>query len=158
MYCLDADTIINVELAGWFDKLRRAAKEGNICYPEGVYRQLTDTTTKIGNKIKNWGKYGCIQHLTTSEQTIMKQIDNKYGPPFNIIKGRNYKGFWKTEPLGGGVDAQVITIAKERKYVVVSNDHSIHGACMLENVECIRYEEFGRRLLAGTLIQTSLPL
>ena len=156
MYCLDADTIINVELAGWFDKLRRAAKEGNICFPEGVYRQLTDTTTKIGNKIKNWGKYGCIQHLTTSEQIIMKQIDNKYGPPFNIIKGRNYKGFWKTEPLGGGVDAQVITIAKERKYIVVSNDHSIHGACMLENVECIRYEEFGRRLISGTLRQSAM--
>jgi hypothetical protein len=156
MYCLDADTIINVTLAGWFDKLHESAKDGHVCFVEGVYRQLTDTTTKIGSKIKNWDKYGSIQKLTTVEQALMKQLDKKYGPPFPIIKGKNYPGFWKTEPPGGGVDAQVIAVAKERKYIVVSNDHSIHGACMLENVECIRYEEFGRRLLAGTLIQSKM--
>jgi hypothetical protein len=156
MYCLDADTIINVTLAGWFNKLHESAKDGHVCFVEGVYRQLTDTTTKIGNKIKNWDKYESIKYLTTAEQILMKQIDEKYGPPFHIIKGKDYPGFWKTEPPGGGVDAQVIAVAKERKYIVVSNDHSIHGACMLENVECIRYEEFGRRLLAGTLIQSKM--
>jgi hypothetical protein len=70
-----------------------------------------------------------------------------------------YRGFWRTEFPGGGVDAQVIVLAKERKYrkyIVISNDNSIHGACMLENVEWIRYEEFGRRLIAGTLIQSQL--
>lgn len=56
MYCLDADAIINVELSGWFDELRESAKDGYICFPEGVYRQLTATTTKIGNKIQNWDK------------------------------------------------------------------------------------------------------
>jgi hypothetical protein len=155
MYCLDTDSIINVEFAGWFSSLRKAAKDGSIYFPEGVYRQLTDTTTKIGNKIKNWGKYGTILKLTTSEQVLMKQIDAKYGPSFHI-KGNSYPGFWKTEPVGGGVDSQVIAVAKERKYIVVSNDNSIHGACMLENVECIRYEEFGRRLISGTLRQSAM--
>ena len=55
MYCLDADVIINVEFAGWFDCLYKSAKDGHICFPEGVYRQLTDTSTKIGNKIENPG-------------------------------------------------------------------------------------------------------
>jgi hypothetical protein len=156
MYCLDADTIINVVFAGWFDNLHESAKNGYICFPEGVYRQLTDTTTRIGNKIKNWSKYGSIHYLTTTEQAVMKQIDMKYGPPFYIIKGKNYPGFWKTERIGSGVDAQIIAVAEECKYMVVSNDHSIHGACMLENVECMRYEEFGRRLIANTLIQSKM--
>ena len=148
--------IINVELAGWFDKLHESAKKGHICFVEGVYRQLTDTSTKIGNKIKNWDKYGCLHNLTTIEQSLMKYLDIRYGPPFHIIKGKNYPGFWKTEGAGGGVDSQIIAVAKEREYLVVSNDNSIHGACMLENVGCIRYEEFGRRLLAGTLVQSKL--
>lgn len=156
MYCLDADTIINVELANWFEKLHESAKDGYVCFVEGVYRQLTDTSTRIGTKIKNWDKYGCLHKLTTVEQALMKQLDTKYGPPFSIIKGHNYSGFWKTEGVGGGVDSQIVAVAKERGYLVVSNDNSIHGACMLEDVECIRYEEFGRRLLAGTLVQSKL--
>jgi hypothetical protein len=156
MYCLDADSIINIALAGWFDSLQKTAKNGDICFPEGVYRQLTETTTKIGQKIEGWDKFGCLKILSSSEKLLMKQIDQKYGPPFHIINGKDYKGFWKTEPPGGGVDAQVIAVAKEHKYIVVSNDHSIHGACMLENVECILYEEFGRRLVTGTLSQNRL--
>ena len=155
MYCLDTDSIINIEFAGWFNSLRKAAKDGNVYFPEGVYRQLTDTFTKIGNKIKNWEKYGTCVYLTTSEQELMKTIESNYGPQFSI-KGISYPGFWKTEPVGGGVDAQVIAVAKERKYIVVSNDNSIHGACMLEDVECIRFEEFGRRLVSGTLRQLTL--
>lgn len=86
----------------------------------------------------------------------MRKIDEIYGPPFYIIKGRNYPGFWKTEGAGGGVDSQIVAVAKERGYFVVSNDHSIHGACMLEDIACMLYEEFGRRLLSGTLVQSKL--
>jgi len=89
MYCLDADTIINVELAGWFEKLHESAKDGHICFVEGVYRQLTDTSTRIGTKIKNWDKYGCLHKLTTVEQTQMKQLDTRYGPPFSVVNQRN---------------------------------------------------------------------
>ncbi len=155
MYCVDTDTIINVELAGWFDKLSGAVKNKYVCYPEGVYRQLTDTTTKIGNKVKTWDKYKGIRYLTTNEKIIMKQVDLKYGSQFSI-GGKTYAGFWKTEVRGGGVDAQVIAVAKEEKHIVVTNDNCIHGACMLENVECIRFEEFGRRLVNGMLIQSKM--
>jgi len=40
-----------------------------------------------------------------------------------------------------------VALAKSRKWIAVSNDNSIHGACMLENVECRRWEDIGRLLL-----------
>lgn len=155
MYCVDADTIINIELAGWFDKLSDAVKNNYVCFPEGVYRQLTDTSTKIGNKVKLWDKYKAIHYLTTNEKDTMKKVDLKYGPQFSIGNIK-YQGFWKTELPGGGVDAQVVAVAKEENHIAVTNDKCIHGACMLENVECIRFEEFGRRLVNNTLVQLKM--
>jgi len=149
-YCLDANAIINIQLVGMLSDLEQMAAQNLICIPEGVYRELTDTTTKIGEKIKKWVPYGCIHDLTPDELLLLKEIDGKYGQPFKIGNGNLYGGFWATPSGEKGVDAQVVVVAKLNNLIIVTNDGSMHGASYFEDVECIRFEELCRRFRTET--------
>ena len=155
MYCLDTEAIITIERAGLFDNLHEAVKNKGICYPEGVYRELTDTTTIIGTKIERWEKYGSLHYLSSDELIELKRIETTYGPSFNL-KGQAYPGFWRKGKDNRAADAQVVTVSKMCKHIAITNDRCIRGACMLEDIECISTEEFARRLINGPLDQSKM--
>jgi hypothetical protein len=58
-----------------------------------------------------------------------------------------HPGFWNSTSGRKSSDAQVVTLAKAWGWISVSNDNSIHGACMLEGIVGCRWEEIGRLLL-----------
>jgi hypothetical protein len=119
---------------------------GKLKIPEGVHKELQQKTDKLAKSIEQWEKkYSFIVHLDHKALELLPDIERKYGPPFSV-GGITYPGFWKSPSGKKSVDAQVVALAKSRGWIVVSNDNSIHGACMLENVESRRWEEIGRLL------------
>lgn len=77
---------------------------------------------------------------------LLPDIEKRYGRRFHI-RGKSYRGFWESSSGRKSADAQVLALAKAHGWIAVSNDDSIHGACMLEGVICRRWEEIGRLLL-----------
>jgi hypothetical protein len=115
--------------------------------PEGVFRELRRKTDKLAKTIEQWKKkYSFVVALDPKALELLPDIERNYGPQFSV-GGKTYPGFWKSPSGRRSVDAQVVALAKSRRWVAVSNDNSIHGACMLEDVECRRWEEIGRLLL-----------
>lgn len=49
-------------------------------------------------------------------------------------------------------DGEVVTVGKVLVCVVVSDDRAVRMACSLENIGCIGWAEFARRMRAGTTI------
>ena len=72
-------------------------------------------------------------------QSLLPNIDTLYGPPFGL-RGVSYGGFWKSRAGHDAADAEVVAFAKAHGWVVISNDHSVHGACLMQSVECHRWE------------------
>lgn len=127
--------------------MRSLVQSGRAKIPEGVYRELQQKTDKLAKTVERWKKkYSIVVSLDAEALNLLPDIERNYGPQFHI-GGINYPGFWKSPSGRKSVDAQVVALAKSRKWTAVSNDNSIHGACMLENVECRRWEEIGRLLL-----------
>lgn len=71
--------------------------------------------------------------------SLLPNIDARYGPQFSMA-GVSYGGFWKSRAGQDAADAEVVAFAKARGWVVISNDHSVHGACLMESIECHRWE------------------
>lgn len=114
--------------------------------PEGVYRELQRNTDQLARTIRQWKKkHSFVVNLGTSALELLPDIERKYGPQFSV-GGKTYAGFWKSPSGKRSSDSQVVALAKSRGWVAVSNDNSINGACMLEDVQCCRWEEIGRLL------------
>jgi len=112
-----------------------------------VFRELQQKTDRLAKTIKQWKtKYSFVVNLDPKALELLPDIERNYGPQFSV-GGKTYPGFWKSPSGRRSVDAQVVALAESRGWIAVSNDNSIHGACMLENVECRRWEEIGRLLL-----------
>lgn len=77
---------------------------------------------------------------------FLPEIERQYGPPFRVGQ-KTYAGFWQSASGRRSIDGQVVALAKARGWIVISNDDSVHGPCMLEGVLCRRWEEIGRVLL-----------
>jgi hypothetical protein len=123
--------------------------------PEGVYRELQKSTDILAKTLQKWeAKYALVVALDQEARALLPDIELKYGPQFNR-GGKVYAGFWKSASGKKSSDSQVVALAKSKQWVVISNDNSIHGACMLEGVICRRWEEIGRLLLKPT--QDPLP-
>lgn len=128
-------------------KLRVLVQKGRINIPEEVYRELQQKTDKLAKTIEHWKKkYTFVVNLDSKALELLPEIERKYGPQFRV-GGINYLGFWKSPSGKKSVDAQVVALAKSRGWIAVSNDNSIHGSCMFEDVECRRWEEIGRLLM-----------
>jgi hypothetical protein len=127
--------------------MKGLVQSGRVKIPEGVYRELHQKTDKLAKTIEQWQKkHSIVVNLDTQALALLPDIERNYGPQFNI-GGINYPGFWKSPSGKKSVDAQVVALAKSRGWIAVSNDNSIHGVCMLENVKCCRWEEIGRLIL-----------
>lgn len=75
----------------------------------------------------------------------IKRLERNYGRYIQLGQVR-YSGFWKSKAGRKAADAQVVAVAKVKGYICVSDDQAIKLACALENVECIQWTEFARRL------------
>jgi hypothetical protein len=127
--------------------MRGLVRSGRVKIPEGVFKELQRKTDKLAKTIEQWKKkYSFVVNLDPEALELLPDIERNYGPQFSV-GGKTYPGFWKSPSGRKSVDAQVVALAKSRGWIAVSNDNSIHGACMLEDVECRRWEEIGRLLL-----------
>lgn len=116
---------------------------------EGVWREIKRKTKKIFKIMsKIVEKYPSVIVEVKSHPKIkdfLYEIERKYG---NIIQVGNqqYPGIWKSFSGRKAAEGQVIAIAKFFGYTVVSDDTAVKLVCMLENIECIGWTEFVRRL------------
>jgi hypothetical protein len=145
-YCCDSDSLINLRDAKLLQNLRQLAQIGALKIAKGVYKEIHRKTDRLFQTLKQWhDKYSIIVELDQRALTLLPDLETKYGQPFKI-GSKQYNGFWASSSGRRAVDAQIIALAKTHNWVVVSNDDSVHGACMLENVVCCRWEELGRIL------------
>jgi uncharacterized protein YacL len=146
VFCCDSSALIDLRDAGLLRKLRTMVQRGRVKIPEGVYKELQQRTDQLAKTIKQWKrKYSFVINLDTKALELLPDIERKYGPQFSV-GGKTYAGFWKSPSGRKSADSQVVALAKTRGWIAVSNDNSINGACMLEDVECRRWEEIGRLL------------
>jgi hypothetical protein len=147
IFCCDSAALIDLQAAGLLHKTRGLVLSGKVKIPEGVYKEIKQKTDKLAKTIEQWKKkYSFVANLDYKALEQLPNIEKLYGPQFSV-GGKTYPGFWKSPSGKKSVDAQVLALAKSRGWIVVSNDNSIHGACMLENTACRRWEEIGRLLL-----------
>jgi hypothetical protein len=145
-YCPDANAFIDIYHAELVKKLRPFVKTGTIKVAEGVFRELKRKSDKLKEALETWDLlYDFISRLNEKERIEFAHIDNKYKYSFNIGNIK-YLGLWATPSGKNGIDSQVIVLGKMRSWVVVSHDSSVKGACAIERVECITWEELVRRL------------
>ncbi|MDO8691183.1 MAG: hypothetical protein Q7R39_14445 [Dehalococcoidia bacterium] len=156
VYCCDLDALIQLQFAGFLPNLRNLVRNGSLKVPEGVFRELLRQTDKLGKRFNDWDKkYSVRVSLDERTKVLLVEMERKYGNPFQV-GGVTYPGFWQSAAGRKAADGQVVAFPKSRGWVAISNDGSIHGACMLENVPCRRWEEVGRLLRNAT--QLPLPL
>jgi hypothetical protein len=139
--------LITLKDACLLDNLLILVKTNRLKIPEGVYRELLISTDILARTLEKWiDKYPLVVKLDYNALTLFPDIERKYGPQFNQ-GGKVYPGFWKSASGKRSVDSQVVALAKARGWIVISNDNSVHGACMMEGVICRRWEEIGRLIL-----------
>lgn len=91
-------------------------------------------------------KYSIVAVLDKDQRArnLLPEMERKYGQPFHV-GGVTYAGFWVTSGRGRKTaDGQLVAFARANEWVVISNDVNVHGACLLENVECRRWEHIAR--------------
>lgn len=146
VFCFDLAALVDLCAAGLLRKLRKLAQSGRLKVPEGVYKESQRQTDKLARTIKQWrDKYSVVVDLDNKALGLLRSIERKYGQPFSLGNIK-YPGFWKSPSGRKSADGQVVALAKSRGWTVISNDNSVHGACMFENVKCYRWEEIGRLL------------
>jgi len=90
-------------------------------------------------------------------QREVATLEKKYGE--RIVFGQqSYAGFWRSKAGRRAADGQVVAAAKWERAIAVSDDQAVKLACALENVPCIGWSEFARRLGLITVQQLQLNL
>lgn len=159
VYCLDSDALINIKnhYPEELKEISRCAKAGKIVIAEGVCREICQGSDQLAATVRNWqSKYRAVIQLNTPTlRTEFVRIDLTYGEVIRI--GRQQRtGFWKSKGGKRSADSQVVAVSKVNGYITVSNDRVVQDACYLENVPCIGWQEFYRRLKQGLTGQAML--
>ena len=149
MYVCDANALINLwrnfkNLA--ISSLRKELRSGNLKLPEGIVRELMKGKDALAKFARDY-EQEIIVYINYNPNLLkeFQRIDMAYGN--EIVTGKQkFKGFWVTPSGKQGRDAQVVAVAKVTKAVAVSDDEAVRRACLLENVECIGWMEYARRL------------
>ncbi len=153
-YCPDSSSLIDID-RHYHQELRRItkwAKQKLIKIPRGVQRELHSRSgDRLSNTVSGWIKkhdasVDLMRHQDARQ--LFGEIERKYGNGIRV-GNQNYPGLFQSPRSKKSADAEVIAISKAFRYVVVSNDKAIQSACMLENVECITWQEFLRRVRGG---------
>jgi hypothetical protein len=152
-YCCDADGLIEIarHFADGVRRLSKAAKEGRFCIPSAVSKELKRKSDNLGRSLETWrGKYGIVIAIDANQQLKREnaRVERTYGPEIKL-GGSTRPGFWKSKQGEKAADGHVVTVAKVLKIVAVSQDQAVRDACLLEDVECIGWQEFWRRITGG---------
>lgn len=129
-------------------KLKKLTRTGRLKVPEGVYRELLRGSDKLRVILKKWQKEHCIVINVSSSSRLQAQLgelERNYGDKIQI-GNRTYRGFWKSKAGRQAADSQVVAMAKVHGHTVVSDDTAVRLACSLEDVPCISWTEFARRI------------
>lgn len=146
-YILDADALIN--LHRHLRKRMRGLSQAVVQRPEGVYREICRSDDRLRTLVERWKRaqpqwvVGIQSVPNLSEE--WQRIDQRYGEQIKIDK-QFYSGFWRSRSGHKAADAQVVAVAKVLNGTAVSDDKAIQMACMIENVPCIGWAEFARRI------------
>jgi hypothetical protein len=149
-YILDTDALIDYynHFPKKFKRLKELAKSGILKIPEGVFRELKRKSDKLKRYVEKWeNDYNIVITIKSDFRLVndFGRIDTTYGEEVKV-GGRVYPGFWKSPSGRKAADGQLVTIGKVQKYIVVSDDKAVRLACLLEDVECIGWSEFARRI------------
>ncbi len=148
-YVCDADSLITLRRhfkRKCITRLRRFAKSGLLRVPEGVARELRRKTDHLSNFVKRYEESIVVRmrdHPKLPGELV--RIESSYGESIRV-GNQTYRGFWASQAGRKAADGQVVATARVFGCTVVSDDHAVKLACALENVPCIGWAEFARRL------------
>jgi hypothetical protein len=126
--------------------LRREAKRGNLKLPEGIVREMKKGKDALAKFAGDYEKEVIVYiKRNPNLQKEFQRIEMAYGKEV-VIGKQKFKGFWVTPSGKRGADGQVVAVSKVQGAVAVSDDEAVKRVCLLENVECIGWTEFTRRL------------
>ncbi|HVO72491.1 MAG TPA: hypothetical protein VMT35_00595 [Ignavibacteriaceae bacterium] len=151
IYILDSDALIDFynHFPAKFKKLQALSKNGLFKIPEGVFRELKRKSDKLRRLIERWeNEFNIVISIKSNIQLVNEfgRIEITFGDEIKV-GGKIYPGFWKSPAGRKAADGQLVTIGKVLpKHIVVSDDKAVSLACLLENVECIGWAEFARRI------------
>ncbi len=174
-YVPDADALVNLYLhfrRTAINALKKLAKRDALRIPEGIATELLRKSDRLSNLItrlkKQASKFprGLFVEVRTQRRVRQEivRLETLYGEEIRV-GGRVHPGFWASRAGRKAKDSQVVGAAKVLRGVAVSDDKAIALACALEDVSCIGWTEFARRLglmtkqleLFGTAASTNEP-
>jgi rRNA-processing protein FCF1 len=153
-YCCDADVLIEISrhFPDGVRRLSKAVKKGLIVLPEAVHKELRKKSDPLKAASDRWKEKhaAVIQYDANPElKRELARIERTYGEEIKIGESSR-PGFWKSKKGQKAADGQVVTVSKVMKITAVSDDRAVKDACYLENVPCIGWQEFWRRIGQGT--------
>ena len=159
-YVCDASSLINLHRhfkGKCMRRLRQLVEKEELCIPEGVARELRRGTDRLSEFIKRWEEPVVIRLRNNPRlQAEVVRVERLYGNSITVGEVE-YKGFWASPAGRKAADSQVVAVAKIFGCTVVSDDNAVKLACAQEDVPCIGWTEFARRL--GLLrLARQLPL
>lgn len=149
-YGPDADALINIHrhFPDETDVLRKIAETGRLCLVGGVYREIVRGTDRLRTALERWVQAGVSLTEIDEDATLQAEyvrMETGYGQSVRI--GRQvYRGFWSSPAGRKAADAQLVAAAKVRGWSVASDDKVVRAVCFLEDVPCIPWQEFLRRV------------
>jgi len=162
IYILDTSALRNIHSRSpqAFRKLKPYCRDGVVRVPSAVIREVQHGKDKLKNLLPQWAKKYVSFEIGDTDpafKAYITEIMRNYGGEFRV---GNYKsrGLSEGRDKRHGADVQVVAAAKFIKtkgkdIAVVSDDKGIKDACMLENLVCISWQEFIRRLGLSRLFQ-----
>lgn len=140
--CCDLDALMQLHSAGMIRHLRTLAQEQRLKVPEGIFRESRKRDSVIYQGLKRLdASHGVVAVFERDQRALglLPDMERKYGQPFSV-GGVSYGGFWASGRGRKTADGQLVAFAHANGWTVISNDVSVHGACLLENVQCRRWE------------------
>ncbi|MDI6766427.1 MAG: DUF4411 family protein [Bacteroidota bacterium] len=150
-YVCDTASLINLFLhfPKQFKKLKRLAENGTLKIPEGVHREIQRHSDKLHTFVDRWEEQHQIVIPMKHNPKLMielPRIEQTYGEKIRV-GNKEYRGFWKSAAGRKAADGLVVAVGKVYEgYIIVSDDQAVQMACFLENVPCIGWTEFARRV------------
>ena len=156
----DADALINIHrhFPEELELLHQLARHGRLHLVGGVYREILRGTDRLRVALERWVQAGWEAVEVDRDEALRDayaRIELTYGRSVRVGK-QVYQGFW-TSPAGRrAADGQLVAAAKVRRWTVASDDKVVRAACLLEDIPCVHWQEFLRRVRPPTPIPLAL--
>ncbi len=150
-YCCDATALIDIaqRFEDGVKKLDKAAKGGSLVVPIAVFNELRKKSDQLKAAVERWNttKYQAVIRIDSTGEFKREcaRIERTYEPDF-MVGSKVQGGFWRSKAGQKAADAQVVAIAKVKKLIAVSQDQAVNNACLLENIDCIGWQQLWRRI------------